>query len=196
VLHAHPHRRRGGVDHRADLLQRQHVDGECDDVTLCAAGQVCYNAGNDVPDGICTDERPDNDPTCRADGLGACRSECNSDGTCWDGACVNGFCHASDECLVDSDCTPNRICVPWSDTEDYGYSRCAEDPNPTCVDDGMGACRLACLTDFDCIHGGGCNPADMLCHASNECTVNADCDPGLECWPDPEFGGLCGPPRP
>lgn len=179
-----------------------HIDGECTDSSTCGLAEICYNGRPEDPAGFCAADRPANDPYCRSDGLGACRQLCHTDGTC-DGAatCVAGYCHSADECLTTADCTPNHLCQPWADFEDYGYSLCVEDPDPTCVDDGaaMGvaaACRLACAGDGDCLHGGGCE-ADGLCHASNECATDADCaDPALICYPDPEFGGLCGPPRP
>jgi hypothetical protein len=169
-----------------------HIDGECSDALPCADGMLCYNAGNDSDAGYCASDRPMNDPYCRSDGLGACRTECLSDGTCAWGDCVDGFCHDADECVSEDDCSPSFDCTP---VDGYGYSLCAEAADPTCVDDGLGACRLPCVTDLDCIHGGGCAD-DGLCHASNECATDDDCEDPLICYADPEFGGLCGADRP
>jgi hypothetical protein len=169
-----------------------HVDGDCSNNLPCANGQLCYNAGNDSDRGFCADARPSHDPYCRSDGQGACRNECDQNNSCGDGAtCKNGFCHANDECAAAGDCAVNQICAPVSDSEDYGYSECANNPNPMCVDDGHGACRLQCNADTDCIDGGGCG-ADKLCHASNECAQDTDCPQGQKCYADPEWGGLCG----
>jgi hypothetical protein len=181
-----------------------HVDGECtlhwtpegylesDD---CATGEICAASGASL-EGFCSDERNGPDPYCRADGDGACRTECASDAECGTGGtCTGGFCHSADECTTTDDCTPNHICGVPEGYEDYGLSFCLDDPNPVCIDDGAGACRLACEVDLDCLHGGGC-AADGLCHASNECTTTADCEAPLLCYPDEEFGGLCGPERP
>jgi hypothetical protein len=178
-----------------------HVDGECVDSSTCGALELCWAGRADDPAGFCASDRPDADPTCRSDGLGACRPLCNLDGTCAaEGAtCVGGFCHGADECASVADCTPNHLCEPYAEWGDHGYSTCVEDPDPTCIDDALGACRLACVTDGDCLHGGLCE-ADGFCHAENECTTDADCpsDPlfVMLCYPDPEFGGLCGPERP
>jgi hypothetical protein len=174
-----------------------HQDGECTSEADCQAGELCYNAGNDVPDGICASARPSANPYCRSDGQGACRYRCYTDGTCGQGAtcAADGFCHFDDECTSTTDCTPNHVCLPLFD---YGISSCQVDENPACVDDGQGTCRWACAGDPDCIYGGGC-AADGFCHGSNECdpTVVPDtCGPDQDCWPDEHFGGLCGAPRP
>ncbi len=170
-----------------------HEDGECDDTADCGAGELCYNAGNDDPAGFCAAERPATNPYCRADGEGACRYECNTDGTCFNGAtCDAGFCHWDDECVTADDCTPNHVCEPLFD---YGISVCTEDEDPPCVDDGNGVCRYECLSSADCVVGGGCE-ADGFCHASNECEDETDCGPDEICYPDEHFGGLCGPERP
>lgn len=181
-----------------------HVDGECHNHWTpegylegdCGGDLLCAAPTPGGLDGFCTDERNGPDPYCRSDGHGACRSECASDDDCGGGTCdADGFCHPDGECTTDADCSPNHICTVPEGWEDYGYSLCVDDPSPTCVDDGHGACRLACETDLDCLHGGGCS-ADGLCHASNECAADSDCDTGLICYADDEFGGLCGPPRP
>jgi hypothetical protein len=170
-----------------------HVDGECSVAQGCPNGGLCYNAGNDSDKGFCDLDRPSHDVYCRGDGAGACRDECNSDGSCaGGGSCQAGFCHQAGECASANDCSPNHLCLAASSSEDYGYDTCQPDPNPQCVPDGKGACRLACATDADCLDGGGCG-ADKLCHASNECQVDADCnDPNQKCYSSPEFGGLCG----
>jgi hypothetical protein len=178
-----------------------HADGECtiDFATgadSCSAGQLCYNPGNDSPRGFCSSERGSPDGYCRSDGHGACRIECNADGSCNPGlgaTCVMGFCHGPTECSTSADCSPNHICEAYLDGS-YGYGVCVDDPNPTCVVDPQGACRLRCQTDADCIDGGGCAP-DGLCHASNECKTDPDCPNGEICYANSEFGGLCGAPR-
>jgi hypothetical protein len=179
-----------------------HVDGECHlswqaDGTLggdCQGGLMCAASADSLA-GYCTDGRGGPDPYCRSTGTGECRDLCNAGGDCGTGnTCIAGFCHRADECQVTADCSPNHLCANPPNWDDYGYQFCLDDPNPTCVDDGQGACRLACATSQDCLHGGGCE-ADHLCHGSNECQTNADCDPGLICYADAEFGGLCGPPR-
>jgi hypothetical protein len=178
--------------------QRCHADGACNAFQAnpnCPAGDICANAGNDDPDGFCTDGRGGPDPYCRSDGLGACRERCNHDGTCAFGSCVNGYCHRSDECVRDSDCSPNHVCGLPPGWEDDGYHLCLKVANPVCVPDGLGACRLPCATDVDCFDGGYCKAADGLCHASNECSTNASCPAGEICHSSAEFGGLCGPPR-
>jgi hypothetical protein len=167
-------------------------DGECTTDADCGAGALCYSS-NDEPGGICASDRPATNPYCRSDGMGACRSECNSDDTCFTGAtCVADLCYWDDECVTADDCTPNHLCEPYFDA---GFSVCVVDEDPDCVDDGTGVCRLACVTSADCVKGGGCE-ADGFCHASNECATDADCDPGLLCWAAEYFGGLCGPERP
>ena len=181
-----------------------HVDGECvntwqTDGTLagnCANGLLCVASGENL-DGFCTDDRGGPDGYCRSTGAGQCRDLCTTDDDCGvgtGGTCVAGFCHAADECQTTADCSPNHTCGVPDGWDDYGYKLCLDDPNPTCIDDGHGACRLACATDADCLDGGSCG-ADQLCHASNECQTDADCDSGLSCIADPEFGGLCGPTR-
>ncbi|CAN5185979.1 hypothetical protein BH11MYX1_BH11MYX1_05390 [soil metagenome] len=176
-----------------------HVDGECHNawqgeylVGDCAdASQICA-ASLDPLAGFCTDGRGGPDPYCRSTGAGECRSACATVDDCGTGAtCTGGFCHASDECHQTSDCAPNHVCGVPENWDDYGYKWCLVDQNPTCHDDGHGACRLACVSSIDCLDGGGCG-ADHLCHASNECHADADCDPGLTCLASPEFGGLCG----
>jgi hypothetical protein len=163
----------------------------------CPGAQVCFNAANDSPAGICVDDGRGPvaqgwDPWCRSDGQGACREECFSDGSCQGSdICMGGFCHAPGECATTADCSPNHLCQ----ATDYGYSTCQDDPNPTCVNDPAGVCRLRCQTDADCLDGGGCRASDGLCHASNECVTSADCPSGQICYPRPEFGGLCGPSR-
>jgi len=182
-----------------------HADGECTPATGsapqsgCAGAMVCFNAGNDGRTGICDDDgrsprSPDWDPWCRSDGAGACRLECDSDGTCLGGAgmvCVGTFCHARSECATNADCSPNHVWQPDS----HGYSVCQEDSNPTCVMDATGACRLRCQSDADCVEGGGCRASDGLCHASNECAASTDCPAGQICYPSAMFGGLCGASR-
>jgi hypothetical protein len=171
-----------------------HADGECQSESDCQTGELCYNAGNDATDGFCASDRPAVNPYCRADGLGACRYRCYSDGTCGNGqSCVGGFCHWDDECTDDSDCTPNHICEPLFD---YGFNTCTEDPDPTCVTAPDGACRFECITSPDCPVGAGGCEADGYCHASNECDTDQDCSGTNICYPHPNFGGLCGPPRP
>ena len=178
-----------------------HVDGECHltwqngfEVGDCANGQLCAAPGSSLA-GFCTDDRGGPDPYCRSTGTGECRAPCASDAECGTGnSCVSGFCHRADECQSTADCSPNHVCGLPAGWEDDGYQLCLDDPNPTCVDDGHGACRLPCATDADCLDGGGC-ASDGLCHASNECAVDSDCTAGLVCYTDPEFGGLCGPPR-
>ena len=179
-----------------------HVDGEChtmvdasgNTVDDCAGDLLCAVAGTGNA-GFCTDERAGTaDPLCRSDGHGACRSLCAAAADCggFGATCTGGYCHPGDECVAAADCGLNHVCVTpeW----DHGYDVCDVDPDPTCVPVGN-ACRLACAADADCVHGGGC-AADGFCHASNECATAADCDPGLICYPEPEWGGLCGPPRP
>lgn len=181
-----------------------HVDGECHN-TWGADGylhgdcanpeDICASSGPDPLAGFCTSGRGGPDPYCRSTGTGECRSECATDEDCGTGfSCGSGYCYADDECETTADCSPNHTCGTPEGWDDYGYQRCLTDENPTCVDDGQGACRLPCDTDADCIEGGGC-AADNLCHASNECTDSSDCDPGLECYPTPTWGGLCAPPR-
>jgi hypothetical protein len=182
-----------------------HSDGECHLtwqagylVGDCAAEAVCAAPTPAGLAGFCSDERPGGpNPYCRSTGTGACRTVCNVAADCGTGAsCVGGFCHADNECNATADCSPNHLCGLPAGWEDDGYKLCLNDPNPSCVSDGHGACRLACWTSADCLHGGACG-SDHLCHASNECHVDSDCsDPGLICYPDPEWGGLCGPPRP
>jgi hypothetical protein len=181
-----------------------HVDGECHntwqaDGTLagdCAGGLLCAASGPNLA-GYCTDGRGGPDPYCRSTGTGECRSLCTTNDDCGTGGTCNaGFCTRADECDTTADCTPNHVCGNPPGWDDYGFGFCLVDPNPTCVPDGNGACRLACATDADCLHGGGCNTTDHLCHASNECHTDPDCDPGLICYADAEWGGLCGPPRP
>ena len=167
------------------------ADGECTASADCGDGRICYS-GNDDPAGICASGRPATNPYCRSDGTGACRYECNGDGTCAaSGAtCSGGFCHFSTECVSNDDCSPNHVCVPT----DAGYSWCVPDENPTCVPAPDGVCRLACEGDRDCLVGGGC-AADHFCHASNECRTADDCAPGEICYEREWFGGLCGPER-
>jgi hypothetical protein len=181
-----------------------HVDGEChntwqQDGTLagdCTGGLMCAASGPNVLAGYCTDGRGGPDPYCRSTGTGECRSLCAVNDDCGTGGvCTAGFCHGDDECATTADCTPNHICGSPDGWDDYGFGFCLVDPNPTCVPDGAGACRLACASDADCLHGGGCD-TDHLCHASNECHSDADCTGLDECYTSPEFGGLCGPPRP
>jgi len=168
-----------------------HVDGECASDGDCAAGQLCYKSA-DSATGICDGARPATNPYCRSDAQGACRSLCYSDGTCGSGlSCVGDFCHWDDECISDSDCSPNHLCGSYFE---QGFSTCSPDPDPQCVVAPDGACRWACWNSSDCILGGGCEP-DGFCHGSNECDNISDCDPGLECIPDAHFGALCGPPR-
>ncbi len=171
-----------------------HVDGESHHHAACPQGQICYDGGNGSGRGFCADQRPDHDPYCRSDGKGACRNECDQNGACNGGTCVANFCHPDGECVAAGDCGPNQVCAPFSDSENYGINVCAADPNPMCVDDGHGACRLACNSDADCLDGGGCGP-DKLCHASNECMQDADCPQGQICYASMEWGGLCGAPR-
>jgi hypothetical protein len=180
-----------------------HVDGECHNTwqpdgtqvgDCTGADQICAASGESLA-GFCTDGRGGPDPYCRSTGAGQCRDLCTTSEDCGTGGtCEAGFCHRSDECQTDADCTPNHHCGNPPNWDDYGYQFCLEDSDPTCIDDGHGACRLACATDADCLNGGGCG-ADKLCHASNECQVDADCGAGLLCYADPQFGGLCGPPR-
>ena len=172
-----------------------HEDGECYAGADCPAGEICYNAGNDDPAGFCAAERPPTNPYCRSDGAGACRYECDLDGTCGGGGtatCIDALCHYDDECVTVDDCSPNHVCEPW---DEYGFSTCVEDPEPTCVDDGTGVCRIVCETSVDCVLGGGCE-ADGFCHASNECTTADDCAEGELCYEAEHFGGLCGAERP
>ncbi|MBS1124968.1 MAG: hypothetical protein H6Q90_7196 [Deltaproteobacteria bacterium] len=180
-----------------------HVDGECHNTWQpdgtqagdCAgADQICVASGQHL-DGFCTDGRGGPDGYCRSTGTGECRGLCTTADDCGQGGTCDaaGFCHRPNECATTADCSPNHLCGNPDGWDDYGYLLCLDDPDPTCVPDGNGACRLACASDPDCLHGGGCNLTDHLCHGSNECHV---CDPGLECYPDPEWGGLCGPPRP
>jgi hypothetical protein len=181
-----------------------HVDGECQntwqpDGTLAGnctgAGQICASSGENL-DGYCTDGRGGPDPYCRSTGSGECRDECTVNDDCGiGGTCQAGFCHRPDECQTSADCTPNHFCGNPAGWDDYGYQFCIEDPSPTCVDDGHGACRLPCSVDTDCLDGGSCAAADHLCHASNECASDTDCATGQSCISDPEFGGLCGVPR-
>ncbi len=172
------------------------ADGECqidpsDYSDNCPDGQLCYSGSSDGLEGICASERPGINPYCRSDGMGACRSECASDGSCWAGAsCVDGFCHWDDECAITEDCSPNHECIAYFD---QGFSVCSAVEEPACVDVG-GVCRYPCESNNDCYVGGGCE-ADGYCHASNECAADADCPAGQDCWADEHFGGLCGPPR-
>ena len=172
----------------------------------CAAGEICATGSPDRTVGFCTSGRGGPDPYCRSDGAGACRRQCFTDDTCPNGVanlpatCTGGFCVSDAECTSNADCTPGRICTPWgpdSGWDDYGFNLCLRDPNPTCVVDNAGVCRLPCTTSQDCIHGGGC-AADNLCHASNECTTDTDCASTPQtprCYPNANFGGLCGPIR-
>jgi hypothetical protein len=180
-----------------------HVDGECTlewtpdgnlETDDCAAEEICATSGLSL-EGFCTEERMGPDPTCRSDGDGACRVECAADADCGGGTCEDGFCHQADECATADDCWLNHLCALPEGYEDYGISLCYPDPNPLCVDDGEGVCRLQCDADVACTNGGGCE-ADGLCHASNECDTDADCEAPLLCYPDEQFGGLCGPERP
>jgi len=179
-----------------------HADGECQNtwqqgvlVGNCPGGQLCASPGESL-DGFCTDDRGGPDPYCRSDGQGSCRALCVSDDDCGTGNHCDaaGFCHRADECATSTDCSPNHFCGLPDGWEDDGYLLCLEDPNPTCVDDGQGACRLPCASDADCFDGGGC-ASDGLCHASNECATEADCPTGQLCYASTEFGGLCGPGR-
>ena len=178
-----------------------HVDGEChltwqngEEVGDCTGGLMCAASGQSLA-GYCTSGRGGPDPYCRSTGAGECRDLCTVNDDCGTGnACVAGYCHRSDECHVTADCSPNHLCSNPPNWDDYGYQFCLVNPNPTCIPDGQGACRLACATSHDCLDGGACAP-DHLCRASNECHVDPDCDLGLLCYADAEFGGLCGPPR-
>ena len=180
-----------------------HVDGECHNtwqggmlVGDCAdASQLCVASGDHL-DGFCTDDRGGPDGYCRSTGTGECRGLCTTDAACGTGGTCDGsgFCHRPDECTTSADCSPNHLCGNPDGWDDYGYLLCLVDPNPSCVPDGT-ACRLACANDADCLHGGGCNTSDHLCHASNECQADSDCEVGLQCFADAEWGGLCGPPR-
>src|SRR5262245_22456203 len=70
-----------------------HVDGKCtlhwtpdgylesDD---CGADEICAASGASL-EGFCSDERNGPDPYCRADGDGACRTECAGDEECGTG---------------------------------------------------------------------------------------------------------------
>lgn len=181
-----------------------HVDGEChtmidpqgNTVSDCPGGLLCFTAGPIVGPGICSDDRAlGPNPNCRSDGEGACRTHCAVDTDCGIYAtCDGGYCHLDDECVVDADCSLNHVCVDQVEF-DSGYDLCEADEDPTCVDDPEGVCRLRCAADRDCINGGGC-AADGFCHASNECHTGADCPAGQLCYPVPQWGGLCGPPRP
>jgi hypothetical protein len=180
-----------------------HVDGECHNtwqgellVGDCSGGLLCAAGGDDPLAGFCTDDRGGPNPYCRSTGAGECRYQCATNDDCGTGdSCVAGFCHGADECDQTSDCSPNHVCGLPANWEDDGYHLCLDDENPTCVNDGQGACRLACATDVDCLDGGGCG-ADSLCHASNECQTTANCGPNEACYPNAEFGGLCGPATP
>jgi hypothetical protein len=178
-----------------------HVDGEClaaDGINPdqgCPAGLLCYNAGNDTRPGFCGAPRPSSDPYCRSDGQGACRVECESDGTCLlGGTCVGGFCHPADECGPGGTCSLSFVCQPTTSGEDFGYSTCVENPNVTCVSDPAGVCRLRCQNTKDCVWGGECQ-SDGFCHASNECNTDSDCPNGESCYPVQGFSGICGAPR-
>jgi Cys-rich repeat protein len=178
----------GGDDHC-------HADGECASDSDCASGQICYEGQIGSGAGICASQRPSHDPYCRADGLGACRSKCATSAECGSfNTCVAGYCHLPDECVTAADCGPNHLCTPRLDDPQYGFNECVPVPNPTCVTDPAGACRLPCQTDADCFDGGGCG-TDHLCHASNECHADTDCPTGQICYARLEWGGLCGPPR-
>jgi hypothetical protein len=161
----------------------------------CTGGLLCAAPTPGGTSGFCTDDRGGPDPYCRSTGTGECRSECTTDAECGTGNhCMGGFCHRAGECHVTADCSPNHLCGNPPGWDDYGYQFCLVDPAPTCAPDGHGACRLRCWTSADCLHGGGC-AADGFCHASNECQTAATCAAGELCYPDAEFGGLCGPPR-
>jgi hypothetical protein len=184
-----------------------HLDGECHLMVQgqvlvgdCTGGLTCAAPRPDGLAGFCTDDRGGGpDPYCRSTGTGQCREVCTGDADCGvGGKCNGGFCygnHGTAECTMTTDCSPNHVCGLPPNWEDDGYKLCLVDPHPTCVDDGHGACRLKCWTSADCLHGGACG-SDGLCHASNECQSAANCNPGELCYPDPEWGGLCGPPRP
>ena len=172
-----------------------HNDGECANDSDCTSGHHCYEGQIASGAGICSSERPSADPYCRSDGHGACRSKCTSSPECGlTNSCVGGYCHLSDECVTAADCGPNDVCSPRTDDPQYGFNECVPAANPTCVNDPAGVCRLRCQSSDDCHNGGGCS-ADHFCHASNECHVNTDCTTGLICYPDTQFGGLCGPTR-
>jgi hypothetical protein len=180
-----------------------HTDGECHLtwqsgllVGDCSGGLLCAAPTPGGLAGFCSDDRGGPDPYCRSTGTGACRTVCTTAADCWNGAsCDAGFCHWQNECATTADCSPNHLCGVPSGSEDDGIQVCQTDPSPTCMPDGHGACRLRCWTTADCLDGGTC-ASDGLCHAPNECHVDSDCDPGQLCYSSPEFGGLCGPPRP
>jgi hypothetical protein len=178
-----------------------HADGECHNtwqggvqVGDCAGGLLCAAPDSGLA-GFCTDDRNGPDPYCRSTGTGQCRPECTAAADCGGGTntCVAGFCHRGDECNSNADCGAHQMCGLPAGWEDDGWKLCIDVP-PTCVPDGQGACRLPCTVDADCIDGGSCG-SDGLCHASNECKTDADCPTGTVCYSDPEFGGLCNPPR-
>ncbi len=170
-----------------------HSDGECQADADCASGSICYNGESDLTAGFCDLGRTPQNPYCRSDGHGACRSKCANAAGCgsFGATCNAGFCHDAAECQVSTDCSPNHVCEAYFD---QGYSVCGDDPNPTCVTDPAGACRLACKSGADCTQGGGCS-SDGLCHASNECKADSDCATGEICYPSATWGGLCGVPR-
>jgi Cys-rich repeat protein len=114
-----------------------------------------------------------NDPRSRVESLQTIPCAQTQDCAARGGFCMNGSCHATNECQTNAQCTAGQTCVP--DMQFGGLCAAAAQP-PVPLP------AWSCSQGKDCPFGQGCAD-DGKCHSDGECHADSECAADQLCYP-------------